>query len=158
MVAVGWIAVGLVGLIVADEYRNEEFGRSWFFACLGMGALFLLAMIASSLVSIRRYFDWHEQIERHRFEEEYPNAKEQVEARRKRQAAEDVRKRDERLAKTAVLQAEKAEAERKAKVAKSVVPQLVPELPTNFRPTTKNPALDFSAIDEVAVPKKRKEA
>ena len=139
---------------------NPAFGAAWFSMCILVGVLAVLDKIQSLLERQQKHVVWYEKLEAYRFEKQYPDAArewreaEAAKAPKTETEAESAERTQQQLAKVEAERQAKREAKRKAAEPTFVSQELVPEIPPEFKPQSD---VDFSALEEVAKPRRRRE-
>jgi xanthosine utilization system XapX-like protein len=129
-------------------------GAVWFALCVLVGILSVLDKIQSLLERQVAHQKWFEKLEGHRFEKQFPNAAHEWDEAAKSKSAEASEKTRKLQQRRNDELAAKAEAARKAAEPTFVSRELVPEIPADFKATSD---VDFSAFDDVAKPRRKRE-
>ena len=158
--AITAFCIGLIGGMFICLV-NPVAGAAWFSVCILVGVLAVLDKIQSLLERQQKHILWFEKVEEYRFAKQYPNAPEEwrkAEAASKAAAETSEQQRQEaardRYEAATAEQKTKREAKRKAAEPTFVSEELVPEIPPDFKPQSD---VDFSALEEVAKPRRRRD-
>lgn len=160
---VPYFFVGAIGFVLSAVFlpHGVIFGAAWFAVFGGVGLSMGVDRIIALLDRHAKHLEWFERLEAYRFNKQYPDA-----AREWREAdaakappqpeseAESAERTPQQLAKVEAERQAKREAKRKAAEPTLVSQEVVPEIPPNFKPRSD---VDFSALEEVAKPRRRRE-
>ena len=158
-----YFVVGAVGLVLASALlpMGLAVGAVWFVICWGVGIALALDRLVAAADRHVIHMKWFEKIEGYRLIKQYPNAVKEIDdadAAKKAAAAAAEQKRlnstADRYETTRAEQEAKREAKRKAAEPTFVSQELVPEIPPDFKPQSD---VDFTALEEVARPRRRRE-
>ena len=156
-----YIAVGSLGLVVLTVLFGPVAGSIWFAIFAGVGIALSIERGIAVLDRHAKHLEWFERLEAYRFNKQYPDA-----AREWREAdaakappkpeteAESAERTRQQLEKVEAERQAKREAKRKAAEPTFVSQELVPEIPPDFKPQSD---VNFSALEEVAKPRRRRE-
>jgi hypothetical protein len=156
------LAVGLVGGFVIG-IADLNIAAAWTSFCLLVGLCVVVDSIDDRLKEQCEIARRTEMLHAYRFDRDFPDApKNMLTPLQQERAAQQQRQFEAAAEQARRAQAKAAAAAAQEKKRKAAEPtfvsrELVPEVPEDFKPTSSPAEVDFSAIEEVAKPRRRRE-